>query len=429
MKALAKQLITRILEIEARLVLKKYRPRIVAVTGSVGKTSTKDAIYTVLASHYYVRRSEKSFNSEIGVPLTVLGVPNAWNNPLHWLRNIVDGLLLIVLPSSYPEWLVLEVGADRPGDIARITQWVKPDVAVVTRIPDIPVHVEFFDSPEQVAEEKGNLVTALKEDGTLVFNGDDERVMALSKKVQKTPLTYGFGQGNHFIASEERIQFESDVPTGYTFRVDHRGKSVPIEIRGAIGRQHVFPALAAVAVGANEGMNMVDIGQALAGYEPPAGRMRLLAGIKDTTIIDDSYNSSPVAAHEALEMLAQCETGGKRIAVLGDMLELGQYTAHEHTVLGERAAEVCDYIVTVGPRARNVAEGALGMGFPPQQVFQYEDAQRAGKELEHTLEPNDVVLIKGSQGVRCERAVHELMRYPQHAPQLLVRQGDAWKHR
>lgn len=410
-------------------MLKKYRPHIVAVTGSVGKTSTKDAIYTVLASKYYVRRSEKSFNSEIGVPLTVLGVPNAWSSPILWLRNILDGLLLIVLPSSYPEWLVLEVGADRPGDIERIARWVKPDIAVVTRIPEVPVHVEFFASPEQVAEEKGNIVSALKQDGTLVFNGDDQRVMALSQKAQKTPLTYGFNRGNHFIASEERILFHEGVPTGYTFRVDHRGKSVPIEISGAIGRQHVFPALAAVAVGSSLDMNFVDIGQALSQYEPPSGRMRLITGIKATTIIDDSYNSSPVAAHEALEMLAQCETGGKRLAVLGDMLELGEYTAHEHTLLGERAAEVCDYIVTVGPRARAIAEGALGMSFPSQYILQYEDAQRAGKELEHILESNDVVLIKGSQGIRLERTVYELMRYPQHAEQLLVRQGVQWQSR
>lgn len=125
-------------------MVRKYKPRIVAVTGSVGKTSTKDAIFAVLADNQHVRKSDKSFNSEIGLPLTILGCPNAWNNPLRWLQNIFDGFLLLVLPSRYPAWLVLEVGADRPGDISGVAKWLPVDVAVITRLPEVPVHVEFL---------------------------------------------------------------------------------------------------------------------------------------------------------------------------------------------------------------------------------------------------------------------------------------------
>ena len=134
MKSFLKKIIVSILESEARLILKKYNPFIIAITGSVGKTSAKDAIYTVLAgSVSRVRKSEKSFNSEIGVPLTILGCDNAWSNPFLWLKNILNGLELILLRSNYPNCLVLEVGADHPGDIQKITKWLKPDVAVITQ--------------------------------------------------------------------------------------------------------------------------------------------------------------------------------------------------------------------------------------------------------------------------------------------------------
>jgi len=138
MKIFFKKIITLILEIESRIVLKKYNPTIIAVTGSVGKTSTKDAIYTVLsATPVLVRKSEKSFNSEIGVPLTILGCSNAWNNPLAWMKNIFLGLEIIIFHTKYPKCLILEIGADHPGDIKRITKWLKPDIAVITKISDI----------------------------------------------------------------------------------------------------------------------------------------------------------------------------------------------------------------------------------------------------------------------------------------------------
>ena len=165
MKSFLKTIITSILTVEARLVLWKYKPKIVAVTGSVGKTSTKDAIYTILKHHGIVRKSQKSFNSEIGIPLTILNCDNGWSNPFIWSKNIIEGLLLLLLPNKYPEILVLEVGADRPGDIKKVSQWLKPDVVVFTAIGKTPVHVEYFSSTDELVSEKANLVRALKPDG------------------------------------------------------------------------------------------------------------------------------------------------------------------------------------------------------------------------------------------------------------------------
>src|SRR3990167_8511888 len=158
MKNLFKKAVVYVITLEARAILRKYKPKIVAVTGSVGKTSTKDAIYAVLQKGAHVRKSEKSFNSEVGLPLTILGAPNAWSNPLRWLQNIIDGLFMLVFNAQYPEWLILEVGADRPGDITSLSKWLPVDIAVITLLPEMPVHVEFFDSPEAVIEEKASLL-------------------------------------------------------------------------------------------------------------------------------------------------------------------------------------------------------------------------------------------------------------------------------
>ena len=195
MRRFFKSFVASILTAEARGAIRKYKPSIVAITGSVGKTATKDAVYAALAAHAFVRKSEKSFNSEIGIPLTVLGIPNGWMNPLVWLQNIFDGLSLVIFRSRYPDWLVLEVGADRPGDIRETARWLPVDIAVITRLPERPVHVEYFASPEEVAEEKGAIISALKPSGTLVLFADDERVMQFKVRAgSRRVLTFGFSE-------------------------------------------------------------------------------------------------------------------------------------------------------------------------------------------------------------------------------------------
>ena len=195
MKQLFKNIIVKILTWEARLILNHYNPKIIAVTGSVGKTSTKDAIFTVISKRFRVRKSEKSFNSDIGLPLTILGQKNAWSNPLKWIWNIKLGFWRIFFTNNYPKILVLEIGADEPHDIKKITQWVKPDIAVVTALPQVPAHVGKFASPEAVWSEKGRLVEALGPSGIAIFNGDDKRVLAVKNRTKATIITYGIQDG------------------------------------------------------------------------------------------------------------------------------------------------------------------------------------------------------------------------------------------
>lgn len=427
MKQILKKLIIIVLEWEAKLVLRKYRPRIIAITGSVGKTSTKDAIYSVLAPSFHVRKSEKSFNSEIGVPLTILGIPNAWSSLSGWIRNILDGAGLVLFSNDYPRLLVLEVGTDRPGDIEHIASWLKPDVVVLTRFPDVPVHVEFFESPEHVIKEKLHLVRALKKDGALIINFDDEKMRDISPPREGSLLTYGFMDGADLHA--KRIEYRYDREgnaSGLLLDVQYRESSVEVELRGALGHQQAYVLLAAFALGISEGLNLEDMKIALQAHTPPPGRMRTLPGVNNSLIIDDSYNASPIAVEEALNTLINVITRGRRIAVLGDMLELGNYSVPAHRNVGEKVAECADVFVAVGIRSKYSAEAAERKKMKKRVIFTFNEAEEAGRFLQQYVAEGDVVLVKGSQSIRMERVVKSLMSESEKASELLVRQDSVW---
>lgn len=430
MRSLLKKIIAVVLKIEARLVIKKYKPNIVAITGSVGKTSTKDAIFEVVAASAHARKSEKSFNSEIGLPLTVLGRPNAWSNPVGWIENIFDGFLLFMSRQRYPEWLVLEVGADRPGDISSLAAWLRIDVAVITRLPEVPVHVEFFESAEAVKEEKASLIRALKSGGALVLYADDTEVVKLRTRAPGAQIvTFGLSEDATVRAHDVSILFDDHArPIGMQAKVIVEGEEMPLMVKGAMGAHALMPALAAIGVGRALGKPLVEILAALAHYDPPRGRMHMIEGIKHTMILDDTYNSSPAAVHAALEALALLPSK-RKIAVLGDMLELGRHSVEEHRKVGAYAAKEADVLMTVGFRARDIAQGALDHGLKEKDIFQFEDAGTAGKELQNMLKEGDIILVKGSQSMRMEKIVEEVMQDPAHAADLLVRQDEEWKRK
>lgn len=429
MKHFLKKIIAKILEWEARAVLKKYKPKVVAITGNVGKTSTKDAVYSILSSTFFVRKSEKSFNSDIGVPLTILGCPNAWTNLLLWVKNIWSGLELIFLPHEFPTWLVLEIGADRPGDIESIAKWLRPDVVVVTRFSAVPVHVEFFKSREHLIEEKGYLVKALKTDGVLVLNYDDPDVLNFRTTASSKVITFGFTEGAHILGSHVRVMYEADRPSGISFKVNVGGSSIPVSLPGVLGLQHLYPVIAAVAVGHSQNINMVDISQALSGHLPPRGRMNLVEGKNGSTIIDDTYNASPVALHEALMAFKEVTVPGKKIVCLGDMMELGKFSVDSHVLAGKEAAGVAELIITVGVRSQYIKEGALAAGINPSAIISFDNSVAAGEYLSTLVGKGDLVLVKGSQSMRMERLVERIMAHPELKEKLLVRQEEEWLKR
>ncbi len=429
MKHVFKKFVVVVLTFEAKVLLKRTKPTIIAITGSVGKTSTKDAIFSVLKNHKKTRKSQKSFNSEIGVPLSILGLPNAWDNPFSWLKNFFDGFIIAFFSRNYPEVLVLECGVDRPGDMAALTKWLSPDIVVMTRLPDVPVHVEFFGTPEAVVAEKMELLKALKPDGVFVYNHDDIKLQNAVKEVRQSAIGFSRYLPTHFTASADAIVYHNDEPVGSTFTVTHLDESVPIKVMGSIGMQNAYTFAAAAAVAVQFDISLQDVAQSVLEHQSPPGRMRMIPGIKGTLIIDDTYNSSPVAVEAALTSLSEIRGAKRKIAIIGDMLELGQFSSRAHEKVGEQVSQCADILFTLGVRARKIAETAVEFGMHEKNVFQHDDVARAGRELQAFIKPGDVLLIKASQGIRAEKIVEEIMAHPETAPTLLVRQDASWKTR
>lgn len=427
MKEIFKSIVVKILTVEASILLRRKKPKVIAITGSVGKTSTKDAIYAAIKNNIYARKSEKSFNSEIGVPLTVLGLPSGWNNPIVWIKNIIDGFFTAFFSRTYPEVLVLETGIDRMGDMQRLTRWLKPDIVVLTRLPDVPVHVEYFSSPEAVVKEKMLLVSALKPEGVLVYNNDDTKIQEQLPNVLQRKVGFGRYLETDFTARGDRVVYADDQPIGVEFEIEHMGTSSKVLITETVGTHNVYSCMAAIAVADELSVPVVTAAESLLKLQTSPGRMKIIPGIKATLIIDDTYNSSPVACEQALQALKELSYAKRKIAVLGDMLELGKYSASEHRRIGAKVAETANVLFAVGIRAQNIAEGALSAGMSEKNIFQYEDVSRVSRELQNFLKLGDIVLIKASQGVRAEKIVEEVMAEPQKAEALLVRQDTEWK--
>ncbi|MBI4120460.1 MAG: hypothetical protein HY454_03265 [Parcubacteria group bacterium] len=407
-------------------VLTRYKPKIVAITGSVGKSSAKEAIALVLSQVYpgEVRKSAKNLNNEIGVPLTIIGGVDARHNVFLWLLNFLRAIGLIVLPGrKYPKILVLETAADRPGDIGYLTSFVKPDVAVITAIGEMPVHLEFFPERDEYVSEKTQLLKSLKPGGTAVLNYDDLTVRELRNRIPtgRERIYYGFQTG----AEVRLVNFKFGIPAssseldkaGIDFKVDYGGETVAFRLPRTLGLPPLYAALAAVAVGLKFGLKLADTAAALEKYQPLPGRLELLVGVKETIIIDDSYNASPLATEAALDILERfgstsLTTGGSRrkIAVLGSMRELGVNTESAHRLVGKKAALVADVVVLVGDEMVFAKEDAAKFGRKlGESLFWFETADEAKLKVQEILRPGDVILIKGSRSVSMEKVVEEIV--------------------
>ena len=426
-----KKIVQTILRFFAKQVLKKYQPEIIGITDSVGKTSTKEAVFSVLANKFEVRENIKNYNNEIGLPLSILGLESGKKSVFKWLAVSLKALkLILVKDKDYPKILVLEMGADHPGDIKYLVDFVPCKVGIVTRVA--PVHIEFFENLDAIAKEKGILIKHLTEDGLAVLNFDDERVKKMKGRTKAKVLSFGFNEGADVRATEAVLSGQGADLKGMSFKLLYQGNAVPVFLPGVLGNHQIYAALAAAAVGIYYKLNLIDIIEALKNYQSPRGRMNLIKGIKDSLIIDDTYNASPDATIAALETLSKIRLSeeSRKFAVLSDMLELGEYTEEGHYNVGKRAAELrIDYLVTVGERAKNIAKGALENGLSEDQIFSFSNTEEAGKFLQEKLGESDLLLVKGSQGMRMEKVVKELMTEPLKACDLLVRQDPEWECR
>jgi UDP-N-acetylmuramoyl-tripeptide--D-alanyl-D-alanine ligase len=429
-----KTLLAIILSAIARVWIWRYHPRIVAITGSAGKTSTRTAVAAVLRTRYRVGSAGGNLNDQLGVPASIIiGDFSGWFadhyhraglSPLFWMRVLVRGLTGWILPaSSYPALLVLEYGADRPGDIRKLTRSFRPFVGVVTQIGAVPVHVEYYASPQHVADEKGQLIRSLGAGGHAVLNHDDLTVLDMKHFTSAQVHTFGVADGATVQVTDLQTRMHDDRPVGLTMNLTTGGVSMPITMRGTLGRGAATAAAAAVTVGRALGIGLAESAEALAGVKPPAGRMRILDGIKGSVLIDDTYNASPTAVHLAIDTVRSLP--GRKVLVLGEMRELGAHSVQAHQAVGTMAAEVADELVCVGDGGKFISDAASNQ-LQTSRVHWFADSREAAPAVQRLVRPGDTVLIKGSQGVRMERIVHELLAEPARAPELLVRQSARW---
>ena len=352
--------------------------RVIGITGSVGKTTTKELAAAVLARRYVTLKSEASYNNEIGLPLT-----------------------LVHLTGEH-ERVVLEMGMYDVGEISDLARIAQPHVGVVTIIG--PVHLERAGTIERIVQAKTELVEALPPapEGVAILNYDDEHVRGMAQATQARVFYYGLSPEADLWA--DRI--EGLGLGGIRFQLHYGDEALHVKIP-LLGRHSVHTALRAAAVGLVEGLTWQEIIEGLRG---PSAQLRLVAvpGPEGAIILDDTYNASPASTIAALNLLDELD--GRKIAVLGDMLELGDYEWEGHEKVGMRALEVADVLITVGPRGRLIGETALRWGMPADRVHIIEESAEAVALLEQMVMGTDVILVKGSRAVRMEEIVNALGR-------------------
>jgi len=340
--------------------------RVIGVTGSVGKTTTKEIAAAVLGTRYPVLKNDANYNNEIGLPLTLLKL------------------------SHRHKRAVLEMGMYALGEIRTLCEIARPEVGVVTNVG--PSHLERLGSLEAIAAAKAELPESLPPQGFAVLNADDPLVMAMVERTRARPLTYGTSPGADVRASE----IESRGLEGVSFRLHSKGESAVVNTH-LPGRHIVSNALAAAAVAIADGMALPDVASALEQARVPL-RLQVYRARGGGTILDDTYNASPASMAAALDLLA--EIPGRRVAVLGDMAELGAADREGHLAVGRRAAETADVIHAVGEKAAIIAEAARAGGH--RNVHHWPTKEAAGEAVARDLRPDDVVLLKASRAMALE---------------------------
>jgi len=365
----------------ARAVREAWGGKIAGVTGSVGKTTTKEILAALLGARFRVLKSEGNFNNEYGLPLTLFHL-----NETH-------------------QAAVLEMGMSRRGELSRLAEIARPDVGVVTRVA--PAHLEFFASVEEIALAKRELIEGLNgRESVAVLNGDDPLVAAFASQAPGRVLTYGITNAADFRAEA----IEDRGALGSTFVLAQGGKRVRLELALA-GRHVISNALAALAAASVWSIGAAEAQDVLRDLRAPAMRGELLRFTNGAALINDSYNSSPAALHAMISVLAATPDYRRRILAAGEMRELGQTSPKLHREAGNFAAKTAkiDWVVGVAGDASQIVEGAVAAGVPRSQTKFFASSEEAANFLLDFVIPGDLLLVKGSRGVKMEHIVEALV--------------------
>ncbi|NLW28196.1 UDP-N-acetylmuramoyl-tripeptide--D-alanyl-D-alanine ligase [Acetivibrio saccincola] len=364
-----------------RLIAAFYRSKFnipfIGITGSVGKTSTKEMVWSVLSKKFNVLKNQGNFNNEIGVPLTIFRL-----EPFH-------------------EAAVVEMGMNNLGEISRLTSMVKPDIAIITNIG--VSHIENLGSKKNILRAKMEILEGLNNKGLVILNGDDNLLFGLKGLLNFRTVFYGFEEGLDYQAYNVRSLGEK----GSVFEIEINKKEYEVKVP-VPGIHNIYNALASIAAGVELMIPEEDIIKGIEEFSPAKMRLDIINsnGIK---VINDAYNASPQSMEAALVVLKEVSSGQRSIAVLGDMYELGEMTEEAHIHIGKFAAEQgIDYIIAVGDNAKSICKGALSMGVDKERVLKFENNKETSKFLGSFIKEGDVILVKGSRGMKMEEIVNKL---------------------
>ena len=363
----------------ARERRRRYRTPVVALTGSNGKTTTKEMVSACLETTFPILKTRGNLNNLIGLPLTLL--------------NLTEKERVVIL----------EMGMNVPGEIRRLTEIAEPDVGLITNIQR--VHLEGLGSLERLKDEKGELFRRMRRDGTILVNQNDPHVIDLASEFSGQRITFGVEKSADVMAKEIRLRGTE----GTSFRLILEGEEIAIALP-LLGRHFVSNALAAIAAATLFGIEVKKVKEALERFQPSPMRMELIHLEGGKTMINDAYNANPRSMELALETLAEMKGKGRAIAVLGDMLELGDFTEEAHRQIGERVEELSiDLLLTMGEEAPLVVESAIRHGFEPTRAKVVESHTEAILILKEVIREGDWILVKGSRRMVMEKIVEGLI--------------------
>jgi UDP-N-acetylmuramoyl-tripeptide--D-alanyl-D-alanine ligase len=423
MKKLFKKVVLWLLKRMAKFRLRKFKGKIITVTGSLGKTSTKEAVFCVLNSQYKVKKNLKSMNTDFGLLLTILDIDSGFSSVTKWSWFLLKGFFNSFFRDC-SEFLLLEFGVDKPADMDFLLSVVKPDIAVFTNVSPVHLADGQFRDLQDIFDEKRKMVDALRDGGVAVLNVDNPFLARLAKERGKKN-TMTFGENNE--DAQYLISKIAQSVEGISFILNHKDKKYKVEA-GVLGAHQTYVLTPALICAEIVGMDVEVAISALKRFSLPPGRMTIIPAKEEAMILDSSYNSSPDALLASLKVLKEVAGDHRKVAVLGSMNELGDKSRSLHEIIGESVPKYVDLLLTVGEEAKLIAKKAEECGMNKKNISVFKTADEAAEFFKDKIKKGDIVLVKGSQNrIHLERFVKELMANPDDADKLLVRQEKVWK--
>ena len=354
----------------SKIIFSLKNPPIIVVTGK-GRASAAEAIFQVLRLHLKIKKIKDKANS------------------LDFFQN---------------EILVFESEVEKTDSLDFLIKKSRFPILVVTAKGEIPPQENFFAADIKEVEKIVKLAENFPPFGLLILNFDDETVREIKNKSLAKSLTFGFQEGADFQATDIKLN------TGTNFKINYKGNIVPVWLKKLFGKEQIYSALTAVLIGEVLKLNLVKVSESLKNYNSLPGKMRLIEGIKNSRILDDSGSATAFSMIEALEILAKIEGFNRKIAVLGDVIGIGKYTIEAHETIGEKVKDSADLLLTVGPRAKFIGKGALQRGMSQEKIFQFEEIEKAARSLKDEIKEGDLILVDGSKEMKMGEIVERIKK-------------------